>query len=950
MAQAKKNSKKSNNKKNYNRREPYQRTASTENAGARIAMGMVFIILGAITAVCYFIQDGTLIVGFREFLSGVLGYGFWALAVCLIWVAIIIFQGHMHSGIRILCILLIPVLFSSFIDLLSFDASESTGTMDLAAAANILFQRGQDFKCGGVISGILVKGMVGMLSKIGTGIVVFILLVVCVAMAVSEPQAWYGQPQKKSRPSRKSSSRIQNSVRSKTRATTSGVAATLSTIWNGESGGSARPGQNSGLSSLIHMQDDNDGDTLYDLRDDEDSGSLGPVSQVDIKEDYPEVWSVEDEPVPVIAPIRTRHKPAPERKKQDSRPSDVPEVPETEQKPGRIASAGQQEADPNKRKPYANGAEPHEAEPDMPRTVTEPSYRGDSAIRPAQRKPSPAGAAPSRTAASTGRDIKDPEKITRQDANKAARSIAKEINKSAGEDYSAYEFPPTSLLNIARSSGQDSDREIYENRIRLENALHSFGVNSAVVKTTHGPTVTRYDIELEQGVKLTKVTNLSNDIALALGVSNVRIAPIPDEISTVGIEVPNKIVNTVSLREILESENFCTARSKLTFAIGKDIGGNAIVGNISKLPHMLIAGTTGSGKSVCMNSLIISLLYKARPDEVKLIMIDPKMVELGIYNSVPHLYVPVVTEPKKAAGALQWSVVEMLKRYRLFSEVGMRDLSGYNQYCINNGESPLPQVVIVIDELADLMMAASKEVEESICRIAQMGRAAGMHLIIATQRPSADVITGLMKANIPSRIAFAVSSALESRIILDQGGADKLIGMGDMLYAPIGCGKPLRVQGAFVSDEEREKIIRFISTHSTFTPVANDEINQYMDKAMEGRTGADGSDSSSAGGDRKNSGSSLAGEYDEMLPDAVEVVLEMKSCSVSMLQRRLKLGYSRAARIVDQMEELGIVGQYEGAKPRSVPITREDWNAIKADKLGLGSSGDDYALAEEMNE
>ena len=356
----------------------------------------------------------------------------------------------------------------------------------------------------------------------------------------------------------------------------------------------------------------------------------------------------------------------------------------------------------------------------------------------------------------------------------------------------------------------DSREEIITNKERLEGAIRSFGISAAIVGVTRGPTVTRYDIELDQGVKLARVTNLAGDLALALGVVNVRIAPIPDKISTVGIEVPNKIVSTVYLRDIIESPKFTSAKSKLSFALGKDIGGDCIVGNIAKLPHMLIAGTTGSGKSVCMNSLILSLLYKARPDEVRLIMIDPKMVELGIYNGIPHLYVPVVTDPKKAAGALQWSVVEMLKRYRLFSEVGVRDLESYNKHCVSVGEQTLPQVVIVIDELADLMLVASKEVEESICRVAQMGRAAGMHLVIATQRPSADVITGLMKANIPSRIAFAVSSAMESRIILDQGGAEKLVGMGDMLFSPVGCGKPVRIQGAFVSDEEREDVIRFI--------------------------------------------------------------------------------------------------------------------------------------------
>ena len=511
----------------------------------------------------------------------------------------------------------------------------------------------------------------------------------------------------------------------------------------------------------------------------------------------------------------------------------------------------------------------------------------------------------------------------------------------ANGDAPSYLFPPLDLLRGGTNANVDYRDEVRVNRERLENALHSFGISSAISGVTRGPTVTRYDIELEQGVKLSRVTNLSGDLALALGVENVRIAPIPEKISTVGIEVPNKMVSTVYLRDILEAPKFATAKSKISFAIGKDISGDAIVGNIAKLPHLLIAGTTGSGKSVCMNSLILSLLYKARPDEVRLIMIDPKMVELGIYNGIPHLYVPVVTDPKKAAGALQWSVVEMLKRYRLFSEVGVRDLENYNRHCASQGEATLPQVVIVIDELADLMMVAAKEVEESICRVAQMGRAAGMHLVIATQRPSADIITGLMKANVPSRIAFAVSSAMESRIILDQSGAEKLIGAGDMLFSPVGVGKPVRIQGAFVSDEERESVVQFIKDNTSGAQM-NADIEDYMNKAAEEKSG--GSDGGKGSADESGG----LGDYDEMLPQAVEAVLEAKSCSVSMLQRRVKLGYSRAARIVDQMEELGIVGPYEGAKPRSVVIDRAGWEELRA-QLGMGGNAD-LALAAEMNE
>ena len=504
-------------------------------------------------------------------------------------------------------------------------------------------------------------------------------------------------------------------------------------------------------------------------------------------------------------------------------------------------------------------------------------------------------------------------KPTRAEVEAESAAVAQEI-ESAGDAAPEYEFPPIDLLRKGAAAAVDGRDEIALNRERLETTLHSFGVAANIVGVTRGPTVTRYDLELDAGVKLTKLTNLSSDLALSLGVMNVRIAPIPDKISTVGVEVPNKIVSIVYLRDIIDSPTFKNAQSSLSFAIGKDISGECVVGNIAKLPHMLIAGTTGSGKSVCLNSLLLSLLYKATPEQLRLIMIDPKMVELGIYNGIPHLYVPVVTDPKKAAGALQWAVVEMLKRYRLFSEAGVRDLAGYNAHQKKLGAETMPQVVIVVDELADLMFVASKDVEESICRVARMGRAAGMHLIIATQRPSADVITGLMKANIPSRIAFAVSSAMESRIILDAAGAEKLIGMGDMLYSPLGSGKPMRVQGAYVSDEEREDVIDFIKRGSA--PEYSDDILEQIEKAAEEPAEAEAP-------------AATKQQFDELLPQAVDVIFETKQASVSMLQRRLKLGYSRAARLVDQMEQLGIVGPFEGSKPRQVLITKQQWQEMQ---------------------
>lgn len=548
----------------------------------------------------------------------------------------------------------------------------------------------------------------------------------------------------------------------------------------------------------------------------------------------------------------------------------------------------------------------------------------------------------------SGKTPAPPVKANREELEAEKAAVIEELDKSAAQDAPEYEFPPIDLLRKSSAAAVDGREEIALNRERLESTLHSFGVAANIVGVTRGPTVTRYDLELDAGVKLAKITGLSGDIALSLGVTNVRIAPIPDKISTVGIEVPNKIVSIVCLRDIIDSAAFRNAKSTLTFAIGKDIGGECIVGNIAKLPHMLIAGTTGSGKSVCLNSLLLSLLYKATPDELRLIMIDPKMVELGVYNGIPQLFVPVVTDPKKAAGALQWAVVEMLKRYRMFSEASVRDLKGYNEYQKKNGGETIPQVVIVVDELADLMLCAAKDVEESICRVAQMGRAAGMHLIIATQRPSADVITGLMKANIPSRIAFAVSSALESRIILDAPGAEKLVGMGDMLYSPLGSGKPTRIQGAFVSDEEREDVIDFIKNSAQ--PQYSDEVLAEIEKAAADKKAPTDEPESDAAAPEEPA--TAFPDCDELLPQAVDVLFETKQASVSMLQRRLKLGYSRAARIVDQMEQLGVVGPFEGSKPRALLITKQQWLEMQqiqgtapterfATEMEFGSDGDD---------
>ena len=517
------------------------------------------------------------------------------------------------------------------------------------------------------------------------------------------------------------------------------------------------------------------------------------------------------------------------------------------------------------------------------------------------------------------------QKVTAKEAAQSAAEVAEEIAQNEAVVKPVYCFPPIELLKGGSGGVVDSTAEMRENTKRLNETLASFKIEAHIINVTRGPSVTRYEVELDKGVRLNKLTTIADDIALSLGASGVRIAAVPGKISVVGIEVPNRAVTPVSLREVIDSNEFRNAKSKTAFSVGKDIGGNCIVGNIAKLPHMLIAGTTGSGKSVCMNSIIISLLYKASPDDVKLIMIDPKMVELGIYNAIPHLLIPVVTDPKKAAGSLQWAVTEMMRRYKAMSDAGVRDLESFNAIVEAEGEgAKLPQVVVIIDELADLMMVAAKEVEESICRIAQMGRASGIHLVIATQRPSADVITGLMKANIPSRIAFAVASAMESRIILDTVGAEKLVGKGDMLFAPIGSGKPMRVQGCFVSDGEVEAVTTFIKEH--FNTDYDNTIMEDIEKRAS-QTGTSGAKGAATAAEPDPSEGDLDG--DEMLPAAVDVILETNQASVSMLQRRLKLGYARAARIVDEMEEKGIVGPFQGSKPRAILITKEQWASMR---------------------
>ena len=482
-----------------------------------------------------------------------------------------------------------------------------------------------------------------------------------------------------------------------------------------------------------------------------------------------------------------------------------------------------------------------------------------------------------------------------------------------------YEFPPIDFLKEGKATAKNSEKAIKDTASKLQRTLHSFGVVAKVENVSVGPTITRYELKPAEGVRVSKIANLADDIALNLAAESIRIeAPIPGK-QAVGIEIPNKEKDMVALRDIIADKKFQEAKSKLAFAVGRDAAGETIVADIAKMPHVLIAGSTGSGKSVCINTIITSIIYKAKPSEVKLVMVDPKVVELSVYNGIPHLLIPVVTDPKKAAGALQWAVQEMVNRYHLFAEKNVRDISGYNEALEAEGvEEKLPQIVIIIDELADLMMVAAKDVEDAICRLAQMARAAGMHLVIATQRPSVDVITGVIKANIASRIAFAVTSGIDSRTIIDSIGAEKLLGKGDMLFYPSGTIKPQRIQGAYVSDGEVEKIVTFLKNNGG--PVYSDDIMEKIEKANSTDQELDSDEDD---------------ETDEFLIDAIDMAVNMGQISASGLQRRFKIGYTRAGRIIDQMEARGLISGYEGSKPRKTLITEYRWQELKMSKPAL---------------
>ena len=512
-------------------------------------------------------------------------------------------------------------------------------------------------------------------------------------------------------------------------------------------------------------------------------------------------------------------------------------------------------------------------------------------------------------------DIFVEEEKQKQDNTKAVLQL--EHTMTVEDEH--YEYPPVNLLTKGdKKTTKAGAKALTDTATKLQKTLYSFGVSAKVENVSVGPAITRYELRPAEGVRVSKIANLADDIALNLAAETIRIeAPIPGK-QAVGIEVPNKEKEMVHLREVIESPEFENNKSKLSVALGKDVAGQNIIADIAKMPHVLIAGSTGSGKSVCINTIITSFIYNAKPSEVKLVMVDPKVVELSVYNGIPHLLIPVVTDPKKAAGALAWAVQEMDNRYKLFAEKGVRDLKGYNKALEKEElDGKLPQIVIIVDELADLMMVAAKDVEDSICRLAQKARAAGMHLVIATQRPSVDVITGLIKANVPSRIAFAVSSQVDSRTILDQVGAEKLLGKGDMLYFPSGASKPTRVQGCFVDDSEVEKIVDFVKANGE-AKYSEDIIESIENNNKSDREIAEDKDDDS----------------DEFLPEAIETVIEIGTASASLIQRKFKVGYARAARIIDQMEERGIISGYQGSKPREVLMSKERWAEFKMSQNG----------------
>ena len=856
-------------------------TASRSRASAKNAKrpirrevgGMVMLLLALIVLVSYFTGDGWLINLIPRACKGLFGVGYYLMVPALMaaaWVLI----GHRGRpvALRTACALLTPYLFGGVCHMLFCK-------LDLSDAAKLfptLWETGFTLESGGVLSGGTAHGFMAVLGK-PASVIVFLVLLLALLMVVAQVtpamliELWREREDYDEEDYPEPPPRRQPQPKPKRAPKQTAQAPVIDIPLDGTPLGGPPPQPQPQPEPLVTAGTEKK--SFFRPREKEQLTPADLLASQVPQEPVPE-------PVPEPAPVPRSPVPA---------PSPIPQ-PEPEPLP-----------DPA---------------PDFP---PDPEPEPDPAPVPPPSEPVPPPPAEDRRK----------KKSAAEALEEATAQVTAEIASSMASGGDSYGYPPVTLLEENLQDNYiEAGAELRSTAQRLADTLRSFGVDAAPGDVIRGPAITQYEFTLAQGVKLSKVTNLADDIALALGASGVRISPIPDKSSVVGIEVPNRTVSPVLVRDVIESNVFMSHKSQVAFAIGRDINNRDVVGDIARLPHLLIAGTTGSGKSVCTNSLIISLLYKSGPEDVRFIMVDPKMVELAPYNGIPHLLIPVVTDPKKAAGALQWAVYEMMKRYKTFSELGVKKLEEYNALALQREEVPhMASVVVVIDELADLMTVAAKEVEDSICRVAQMGRAAGMHLVIATQSPRADVITGLMKANIPSRIAFAVASSMESRIILDSSGAEKLVGRGDMLYAPIGSSKPLRVQGCYITPEEIDRVVSYVK--STGEVQYSDEVMQKIEENVQEKERKSGS-SAPAADPVEDEGA------DELLPAAVEVILETGQASVSMLQRRLKLGYSRAARLVDQMEQKGYVGPFEGSKPRQLLITQAKWQEIK---MGSAAGG-----------
>lgn len=823
----------------------------------------VLLVLTLCVFVSYFHINALFIDWFAQLIKGLFGYGYWLAGPCLLLAGLILLFHHGRPvQLRTTCALLTPVLFGSLAHMVLCEKTYAPGFFKMLVS---IWKDGLALESGGAVSGVLANASVAVFSKLASVILFTVLLVTVVLIATRLALAALMERHRE-RPMYEEEEweAPQPAIPQKRRAKPR-----IDIPLDGETAESAAPPakEPGRFTSFFRHKSDHQrtpDQVLADMRD------------------------PEPEPVPPAAEESVSPPPPP-------------------------------------KKPHVSVPIPPAIPPEPPVSPVPAPEPAPIVVEPPVQEPEPAAEKPKVDLPLFSRGGKAD---TAKEVAAQTAAIASEIEEKLAAGEGEYQYPPVELLRKNHAENHvEAGAELRNNSRRLAETLASFNVDATPGDVIHGPAVTRYEFVLNRGVKLSKITNLADDIALALGATGVRIAPIPDKISVVGIEVPNKQVTPVLIRDVIESPAFQDHHSQVAFALGKDISGQSVVGDIGTLPHVLIAGTTGSGKSVCTNSLIVSLLYKSTPEEVRFIMVDPKMVELAPYNGIPHLLIPVVTDPKKAAGALQWAVYEMMKRYTSFKETGVKKLEEYNQLARSREDmTPLPVVVVVIDELADLMLVAGKEVEDSICRVAQMGRAAGMHLVIATQRPSADVITGLMKANVPSRIAFAVASGMESRIILDDNGAEKLVGRGDMLYAPLGGGKPTRVQGCFITPEEIEQVVAFVK--QTGEAQYSDEVIAKIEESVKDAKG--GKDEGKKGPDSEEE------SCDELFPAAVDIVLEMGQASVSMLQRRLRVHYSRAGRLVDQMEDRGIVGPFVGSKPRKVLITKAQWQEMQMNAEGGG--------------